>query len=166
MDVALERPEWETLGLEGLAAAAFGAALLRLGVTGEVEVSVLATGDAEVAELNGAHRGKPSPTNVLSWPAQELAPEDEGAMPFDPEPDPDGMTPLGDIALAWETCAAEAEAAGISASDHVTHLLTHGFLHLLGFDHETDADAGLMEGLEAEILGQLGLADPYGRQAP
>ncbi len=68
---------------------------------------------------------------------------------------------LGDIALAWETCAAEADQAGKPMADHVTHLIVHGTLHLLGFDHERDADAVLMEGIEVEVLGKLGLSDPY-----
>jgi probable rRNA maturation factor len=70
---------------------------------------------------------------------------------------------LGDIAIAYDTCAAEAATAGITMADHTTHLIVHGLLHLLGYDHERDADATLMEGLETQILGKMGLSDPYKR---
>jgi len=83
-------------------------------------------------------------------------------MPAPAGPDPTGVIELGDIAIAYDTCAGEAAAAGRPMADHVTHLLVHGTLHLLGFDHERDADATLMEGLEVEILGNMGIADPYG----
>ena len=73
----------------------------------------------------------------------------------------DGACELGDIAISYDTCAAEARAAGKPMTAHVIHLVVHGLLHLLGYDHETDADAALMEGLEVKILGKLGLDDPY-----
>jgi probable rRNA maturation factor len=80
-------------------------------------------------------------------------------MPVPPKPGPDDE--LGDSAIAFETCAREAAEAGKSMRDHTLHLLVHGTLHLLGFDHERDGDATLMENLETEILGKLGLRDPY-----
>jgi probable rRNA maturation factor len=98
---------------------------------------------------------------VLSWPAQPLAPITEGQAPPAPEQGFDGMIELGDIAIAYQTCAAEAAAQNKPLSAHMTHLIVHGTLHLLGYDHETDADAALMERLEVEILGNLGVDDPY-----
>ena len=158
----MEAGRWAALDLPSLVERAAGAALAMHGLAlQDCELSVLATDDARIAALNGDHRGKPTPTNVLSWPAQELAAPDDGGAPTSPRPDAFGDVPLGDVALAYETCAREAEAAGKPLADHVTHLVVHGVLHLLGYDHVRDADATMMERLEAEILGNLGLDDPY-----
>ena len=157
-DVVVEDARWSAVQVEDLAARAVTAALDHLGLGGAWEVVVLACDDARIAALNADFRGKPRPTNVLSWPSAERGAEADGGAPMPPDPaDPE----LGDIALAYETCAAEAAAAGKSLADHATHLIVHGTLHLLGYDHERDADATLMERLEVEILGKLGLADPY-----
>ncbi|NBR54276.1 MAG: rRNA maturation RNase YbeY [Rhodobacteraceae bacterium] len=162
LDLNIEDARWEVLGLEALAEKAAGAVLLYLGIDeDEVELSVLGCSDARIAELNAEFRGKPVPTNVLSWPAEERGAEIEGDMPELPEADAFGAIELGDIAIAYETCAREAEAAGKTLEAHTTHLLVHGVLHLLGFDHERDRDATLMEGLETEILGKMGIEDPY-----
>lgn len=158
MDIAcrLEDPSWQALDLETLAQTATAATLTRLSLDREgIEVSVLATSDAEVAALNYEFRDKPTPTNVLSWPAQDLQPPDA------PRPDPDGSVPLGDIAFAYETCAREAAEQGKEFAHHVTHLMVHAVLHLLGYDHIDDAKAAYMEALETEILGNLGIPDPY-----
>ena len=157
VDVVVEDDRWNALDLEALAAQAVGATLAHRGLSGG-EVVILACDDARIAALNADFRGKPRPTNVLSWPSEELGAEADGAEPLAPEDEP-----LGDIAIAWETCAAEADAAGIAMSQHVTHLIVHAVLHLLGHDHERDGDAALMEGREVEILAQLGLPDPYTR---
>lgn len=119
----------------------------------QTEVSLLLCDDARIAALNASFRGKRTPTNVLSWPAEATAPAD---APRKPE---DGF--IGDIALARETIEKEALAQQISVEDHVTHLIAHGVLHLLGYDHETDADAEVMEGLERRALAALGIKDPY-----
>ena len=138
------------------------AVLSRLGLDpDDCELSVLACDDTRIAVLNADHRGKPQPTNVLSWPAEERGAETAGAMPDLPEPDVFGAIELGDIAIAYDTCQREAEAADKPLRDHALHLLVHGTLHLLGFDHIRDPDATLMEGLETEILGKMGIADPY-----
>lgn len=122
----------------------------------------MACDDARIALLNAEFRGKPVATNVLSWPAQDLAPLDEGGAPAMPEADFPGEGPsLGDIALAHETCIAEAEAAGRPLDAHLTHLVVHGMLHLLGYDHVREGDASRMENLEIEILDAMGLANPY-----
>ena len=99
---------------------------------------------------------------MLSWPSEERAAEYAGEVPEPPQPGaPDDPENLGDIAIAWETCAAEASAADKPMEDHVTHLVVHGLLHLLGYDHIDDIDATLMETTEARILETLGVSDPY-----
>ena len=162
-DVVIEDARWEAAGLEALAERAARATLAALRLPAEgFEIVVLGADDARIAALNADFRGKPQPTNVLSWPADELGAEAEGDDPDRPEPgDADAPEALGDIALAWETCAREAGEAGKPLADHATHLIVHGVLHLLGYDHVRDGDATLMEGLEVEILADLGVCDPY-----
>jgi len=136
-------------GLEAVAETAIRAALEQSGakVTGVTELSVLLTDDAEQRELNREWRGQDKSTNVLSFPQIE---------PFEPV---SGL--LGDISLARETVAREADEMGIPFNDHFTHLVVHGFLHLLGHDHIEDDEAEVMESLETRILASLGIADPY-----
>jgi probable rRNA maturation factor len=162
VDTVIEDERWGDL-LPPLAERAARATLADLGLAPEgFAIVVMGCDDARIASLNADFRGKPVPTNVLSWPSDERGPATPGEMPDPPEPGTAEMPEeLGDIAIAWETCAAEAEAAGRPLAHHVTHLLVHGTLHLLGFDHERPGDAALMEGLEVEILGKLGLPDPY-----
>ena len=159
-DCVIEDDRWATLGLDALAERAVRAALSWRGIGGDVVV--MGCDDARIAALNADFRGKPQPTNVLSWPSEERGAEFVGEMPDPPEPgsaeDPES---LGDIAIAWETCAAEAGAQGKPMQDHVTHLIVHGVLHLLGYDHIEDEDATLMEALEVRILASLGVSDPY-----
>jgi len=163
IDVLIEGGDWPGDSLEDLAERAVAAALDELGLEpDQFAVSLLACDDARIAGLNAEFRGKPAPTNVLSWPSEERAATTPGEMPHLPAPHPVGPPlELGDIALAYETCAREAAEAGKAVDDHVTHLLVHGLLHLLGFDHETGPDADLMEGLETRILARLGVSDPY-----
>lgn len=110
----------------------------------EGDIVVLLTDDDAVRELNGRFRDKDRPTNVLSFPAPE------NAFPH-----------LGDIVLAYGVCAIEAEGQGKTLADHLSHLVVHGVLHLLGRDHEDDAEAEEMEAEERDILAQIGVADPY-----
>ena len=162
VETLVEDARWEALDLEALAEGAARAALERLGLEpAAFEISLLACSDARIAELNADFRGKPQPTNVLSWPSGERGAARAGAMPHLPGPTPPMALGLGDVAIAYETCAREAEALGRPLPHHALHLLVHGTLHLLGFDHEREADAELMEGLETEILRGLGVADPY-----
>lgn len=156
--VVIEAPGWAEAGLEGIAMRAGQAALDWLGCS-DAGFVVLGCDDARIAALNADFRGKAQPTNVLSWPAEDHPPRPAGTPP--PAP---GAGPLGDIAIAWGVCNAEARAAGRSFADHVAHLLVHGVLHLAGYDHENDADAALMEGAERVILARLGIADPYADQ--
>lgn len=159
-DVVIEDDRWRAAGLEGLAERAGRAALAHVGLDPEDwEISLLGCDDARIAALNSDFRDKPQPTNVLSWPSEERGATEPGARPDLPEPGPDPE--LGDIAIAWETCAREAAEGGKSLTDHVTHLIVHAVLHLLGYDHIRDQDATLMESTEVEILGKLGVVDPY-----
>lgn len=163
VDTLIEDPRWETLGLDALAERVAQAVLSALGLPVEgYEISLLGCDDRRIAELNEDFRGKPQPTNVLSWPSDERGAEKDGGPPDRPQPGPEGMPEeLGDIAIAWETCEREAREQGKPHLDHVTHLLVHGLLHLLGYDHVRDGDAALMEGLEAQILAGMAIANPY-----
>jgi probable rRNA maturation factor len=128
----------------------------------DFEIAVLACDDARITELNADFRDKPTATNVLSWPSEERGAQEDGGVPERPEVSFVGMPEeLGDIAISYDTCLREAEAAGKPVADHVTHLMVHGVLHLLGYDHIRDLDATLMEGIESVILGKMGLPDPY-----
>ena len=155
-------PDWPAADWPVLADAAVRAALdetphatlLRSGLT--VEVSVRLTDDAEVQALNRQYRHKDKPTNVLSFPMVE--PDLIDAL----SNTDDGEALLGDIVLAWETVAGEAADKGIEARDHARHLIVHGALHLLGFDHEGDErQAEAMEAMEIAACRALGLGDPY-----
>ncbi|GHG92225.1 rRNA maturation RNase YbeY [Pseudodonghicola xiamenensis] len=162
IELDIEDLAWAALDLGALADRAAAATLARIGLDPEMcEIAILACDDARIAVLNADFRGKPTPTNVLSWPAEDLAAEEPGGVPDLPEADFTGEIALGDIAIAYGTCAREAEEQGKSLADHCTHLIVHGILHLLGYDHIRDPDATLMEGLEIEILGTMGLDDPY-----
>jgi probable rRNA maturation factor len=163
VDVVIEDDRWETLDLEILAERAVRAALATLGLPDSgLTLCVMGCSDARIAVLNGEFRGKEKPTNVLSWPSWDLSSTVEGAAPEAPEiGSVDAPEALGDIALAYETCRREAEEAGKPMAEHVTHLIVHGTLHLLGYDHVRDGDAERMEAEEVRILASLGLSDPY-----
>ena len=150
LDVIAEFAPWGEAGLDACAQAAVPTVLVHLGFDpAGHEVAVLGCDDAAIARLNAEFRGKATPTNVLSWPSAALQPGDAPLLE------------LGDIAISFETCRREAADQGKAFRDHVTHLLVHATLHLLGYDHENDAEAAQMEHLEVEILGKLGLANPY-----
>lgn len=161
ISINIEDSRWQDLDIEALTERAAIATLKHLGIKyADFEISLLACDDARIADLNAEFRGKPAATNVLSWPSQERA--RPGKHPHPPLQHPSGMPEeLGDIAIAFDTCLREASAANKPVQEHVTHLLIHGVLHLLGYDHISDQDAGIMQGLEAEVLGKLGICDPY-----
>jgi probable rRNA maturation factor len=163
VDTVIEDPRWEAFGLAPMAERAAQATLAALDLPGDgFAIALMACDDARIATLNAEFRGKPVPTNVLSWPSEDRASEQPGQMPDLPEPgDAEDPTELGDIAIAYDTCAREAAEQGKLMADHVTHLIVHGVLHLLGFDHIDDADATLMEATEVRALASLGVADPY-----
>ena len=142
IDIEIEDENWSAVpDVEALVTRAAEAALA--GERGRA-VTVLLTDDDAVRELNNRFRGKDQPTNVLSFPAIE---------------NPEGF--IGDIALAYGVCAREAAEQGKSLGAHLQHLVAHGVLHLVGYDHESDAEAEAMEALEREILSGLGVPDPY-----
>ena len=159
-EILIEDDRWQTAGLPALSERAAAATLVHLGLEpADWEISVLGCDDARIAVLNDDFRDKPQATNVLSWPSEERGAEAPGQTPDLPEPGFDSE--LGDIAIAFETCAREAAEGQKPLSDHVTHLIVHGVLHLLGYDHVRDEDATLMQAIEVEVLGKLGLPDPY-----
>jgi len=148
-------PGAEALGLRAAEAAFAAARADGAGPDGgglAAEASLLLADDAFVQTLNRDYRGQDKPTNVLSFANLDA-----------PEPPAAAGEPLllGDMVIALETTASEAETAGKPVSDHFSHLVVHGMLHLLGYDHETDAQAERMERLEVRILEGLGIADPY-----
>jgi probable rRNA maturation factor len=143
---------------QGVCRRAFAATLERVPTPpwlARTEIGVLLADDATVRRLNADHRGEDRATNVLSFPTFEHILE---VAPGHLAP---GPVPLGDVVMALETVRAEAAAEGKPFLDHVRHLLVHGCLHLLGYDHETAEDQARMEGLERVILAQLGIPDPY-----
>ncbi|AHD01916.1 rRNA maturation RNase YbeY [Leisingera methylohalidivorans] len=162
LDISIEDSRWHQAGLEPLAAEAVTAVLTHFTLDpADCEISLLGCGDARIAELNAEFREKAKPTNVLSWPAEDLAAEEDGGAPALPEADFTGEIPLGDIAISYETCAREAQAAGKPLGDHTRHLIVHGMLHLFGYDHIRERDAALMEEIEVLLLGKMGVANPY-----
>ncbi len=120
----------------------------------EGELSIVFTDDARIGQLNAEWRGIPHPTNVLSFPAPALSGPAQLAKP------------LGDIVLGFETMSKEAADAHLTLADHISHLLVHGLLHLIGYDHQEDAEAAAMELLETAVLAELGIADPYAGSEP
>jgi len=144
IDIEVEDPRW-TEALPEVEALAYAAAQAALDeVEFEGGVALLLTDDAAVHDLNKRFRDQDKPTNVLSFPSR-LNPEAH----------------LGDVALAFGVCAAEAQAQGKPLAHHLQHLVAHGVLHLVGYDHETDAEAAEMEDLERVVLAELGVPDPY-----
>lgn len=163
VDLVSEDPRWDEDALARLAEQAANATLCHLGHAPDgFEIVLLACDDVRIAALNADFRDKALPTNVLSWPEWDLSAETEGDAPDLPEAGaPEDPEPLGNIALAYDTCAREASAQGKPFDAHVTHLIVHSVLHLLGYDHIRDKDAALMEETEVRILAQLGVRDPY-----
>lgn len=150
LDIMIEAGDWDCLeDAEALAQRAAEAALsVTYEADGEFEASVMLADDAQIQELNRTWRGKDKPTNVLSFPAPE-------------QPGSNGPRHLGDIALAYETLVRESQEESKELSHHFAHLIVHGVLHLLGYDHEVESEAEIMEGLEVKALATLGIADPY-----
>jgi probable rRNA maturation factor len=149
--VALRCAAWAEALPRGFAARVVGAVLddPRVGRLGNAEVSVVLADDPFVRRLNRDHRGKDKPTNVLSFPLDDAA-SAKGRQLL-----------LGDVVLAYRTIRREAKEEGKRLASHAAHMLVHGTLHLLGFDHERDRAARIMERHEVRILKRLGVADPY-----
>jgi probable rRNA maturation factor len=162
LEIALDADEewdssrsWQSLASKAAEAAIAESAFPDLAMNGRpVEISVLLTGDEEVRTLNSKWRGKDKPTNVLSFPmaeSYELLDENVAVAEL----------LLGDIVLARGVCEAEAAQKGVSVEDYTAHLLVHGTLHLLGYDHVDEVGAADMEAREGRALARLGIADPY-----
>ena len=146
VEVIIESDAWSACAdVERIVRHAIESAAAVIGKGGEV--AVMLTDDASIRGMNARWRDIDKPTNVLSFPVGESA----AAI----------TRHLGDIAIAYETVAAESASEGKTFADHLAHLAIHGYLHLVGFDHETDAEACSMEKLETRILSGLGIADPY-----
>lgn len=153
LEVAVASDSWRKVrGAKRIVAQAIDAGRVRVGLSEDpAEISVVLCDDARIQQLNKAWRGKDQATNVLSFPA---------GGPGGPH------RHLGDIAIAYETVAREATSESKTLSAHLAHMAVHGFLHLAGYDHESDRDAEAMEELERQILASLGIADPYLHTAP
>ncbi|MFV3074612.1 rRNA maturation RNase YbeY [Niveispirillum fermenti] len=193
--ISIEDERWEALatGVEALCARAARAALDAAHAqdpdwlpAGPLEMSLVLADDATVQDLNRNYRGKDKPTNVLSFALyadggedgtegewDETIDEIDHSDEADSEDDTEFLSPdapvpviLGDVILAFETVDREAREQGKALADHLTHLVTHGVLHLLGYDHIEDSEAALMERLETQILSGLGIADPYAGRDP
>ena len=150
IDISVEAGNWpDEASLTRLVDRAVGAAFTETGVTGRSELSVVFSDDAHIRMLNAEWRGKDKPTNVLSFPAFPFV--QGGPLP----------PMLGDIVLAAETVSREAALEDKPVQNHITHLVIHGLLHLLGHDHETDAEAEEMEAIERAALARLAIPDPY-----
>jgi probable rRNA maturation factor len=163
VDTLIEDDRWLVLDLPALAERAALAALQGAGIAPQgFSLCLMACDDTRIAGLNARFRGKPAPTNVLSWPSGDHGADTFGDPPPPPDPgDPDDPLHLGDVALSYDTCLREADEQKKPLSDHACHLIVHGTLHLLGYDHEDDEDAALMERIEVSALATLGIANPY-----
>jgi probable rRNA maturation factor len=162
LDVAVQAEGWPAHDWEALATRSVETALAQspfgewIGLPTTIEVAVRLTSDDEVQTLNAQYRQKDKPTNVLSFPMVQPDLLESVTQNSD-----DGEVILGDIVLAHGVCAREAQERGISVADHAAHLIVHGTLHLLGYDHQGDAEAEAMEEMERAALSDLGLHDPY-----
>ena len=160
VDVAYDAWDKTLSGVEDrcclVAAVALGAAASTVDLpAARLEVSILLTDDAQIQALNSEYRQLDKPTNVLSFAARD----EDSPLP------PDGPILLGDVIIAYQTAEREARDEGKSFADHLSHLVVHGVLHLLGYDHMADDEAEEMESLERSILAALGVPDPY-KDAP
>ena len=149
IEVEVEAPAWSEALADPAGSCRKAAEAALKAAAREGDVVVLLTDDEAVAELNAGFRGKPGPTNVLSFPAPETA-----------------RPHLGDVAVACGVCVREAQEQGKRLEDHLMHLVAHGVLHLVGYDHEDDAEAEIMEALERKVLAGLGAPDPYAPSDP
>jgi probable rRNA maturation factor len=155
IDIVVESPVWAARpDAEAIVRRALGVAAAMMS-TRPAELAIVLTGDSAIRVLNRDWRGIDAPTNVLSFPVQQ--PEALAAEPAASAP----PILLGDVVIAFETTEREARSESKRFEDHLAHLAVHGFLHLLGQDHDDDSDAEAMEGLERAILARLGIPDPY-----
>ena len=160
VEIVIEDKRWADVSFKQLNDRAVAAALSIFDLDPSLfTVEILACDDTRIALLNRDFRGQAKPTNVLSWPSAERAASKDGDAPILPCANKDAE--LGDIAISYDTCALEAFQADKPLTDHLLHLLVHATLHLLGYDHQRDQDATLMERIEVKTLGKLGVDNPY-----
>ncbi|MDE2791765.1 MAG: rRNA maturation RNase YbeY [Paracoccaceae bacterium] len=171
IEIRMEDCRWTAIDLGTIARRAHKAVCGELGLGPETPgFAVLATDDATLARLNGRFRGEARATDILSWPASGERAGTTGFRPEDVDDRGQDHGPsgpwhwsgsLGDIAMSFETCAGEAARVDTTLENHVTHLLIHGILHLLGFDHATGTEVRNMRAIETSALAKLGVGDPY-----
>ena len=160
VEIVIEDKRWADVAFKQLCDRAVAATLSTFDLDPSLfTVEILACDDTRIALLNRDFRGQAKPTNVLSWPSAERAASKDGEVPILPCANKDAE--LGDIAISYDTCAREAIQADKPLTDHLLHLLVHATLHLLGYDHQRDQDATLMERIEVMTLGKLGVDNPY-----
>ena len=165
INIKFKDKRWVKIPLEEIAKGALKLIIDKfLGHDNNFEVSILASNDVEIRELNKNFRGIEGSTNIISWPEYETQSNQPGHIPdlvdklrsgFE------GLTFLGNLAISFDRCSIEAEENNIHFEDHVLHLLLHGCLHLIGFDHQNELDAFLMEDIEIKLLSRLGIKNPY-----
>ena len=159
VDLIMEDARWKTLNLLKIANGAFKETLSQLNLRSENFICcILACSSIKIKDLNAQFRGKNNSTNVLSFPSTSEIYELKDISKFESNNDP---FELGDIAIAYEVCKREANISKIDFEDHMYHLITHSVLHLLGFDHEGEANAAVMEKIEVQVLANLGIRNPY-----
>ena len=165
INILINDLRWSKTKLQDTCERSFG---LAMSVSDEMnfnpEVSILACNDKEICELNEKFRGQNSPTNILSWPEYELKSEIPGQPPRKMKAvveEASRLTFIGNLAISFDRCSTESKESEITFDDHMTHILLHGCLHLLGFDHQNDLDANLMEGMEINLLSSIGIKNPY-----
>ncbi len=162
VDLIVEDDGWTAAipAPDALAAACYDAASRFEPALGGAGLSLLLTSDAALRDLNVRFRGKDAPTNVLAFPAH-VSPDWPPDWPTERRAAEPAPRFLGDVALARETCLREARGRGVAVADHAAHLIVHGVLHLIGYDHQDEDEAVRMENRETAILAALGVADPY-----
>ena len=165
INITFKDKRWVKIPLEEIAKGALKLIIDKfLGEDNNFEISILASDDTEIRELNKNFRGNDSSTNIISWPEHEIQ-----SNQLDHNPDLvdklksgfERLTFLGNLAISFDRCSSEAEEKNIKFEDHVLHLLLHGCLHLIGFDHQNELDANLMEDIEIRLLSVVGIKNPY-----
>jgi probable rRNA maturation factor len=165
INITFKDKRWVKIPLEEIGKGALKLIIDKfLGQDNNFEVSILASDDVEIRELNKNFRRIDSSTNIISWPEHETQLNQPGHIPdlvdklksgFE------GLNFLGNLAISFDRCSIEAEEKNIHFEDHVLHLLLHGCLHLIGFDHQNELDANLMEDIEIRLLSGVGIKNPY-----
>ena len=165
INIIFKDKRWVNIPLEAIAKGALKLIIDKfLGQDNNFEVSILASADAEIKELNKNFRGNNTSTNIISWPEHESQIKQPGHFPEQInkyQSRSEGVTFLGNLAISFERCSTEAIEKNIHFEDHILHLLLHGCLHLIGFDHQNELDANLMEDIEIRLLSGVGIKNPY-----